>query len=67
MTGTRTPPQSVTFFKTKEAADAMRANILDHCDDASPDEYEVMESEGRPGCYVINVIDTEDGFVLGRL
>ncbi len=57
--------QSITFFKTQAAAEKMVEGFI--ADGADAAEYAVIEAKGRPGFFIIQVLDAEDGFVLGTI
>lgn len=58
-----TASSTITFFKNKAAADAMVAKG----EMTEEEGFFVAEAVGRPGWYVIEVRDTDDGLRLGYL
>lgn len=55
--------KSITFFKTEAAARALAAKG----EMTEEDGFFVAPAVGRPGNFVIEVRDTDDGLLLGYL
>ncbi len=58
-----TVDKSITFFKSEAAAKA----IVTKGDMTEADGFFVAPAKARPGIFVIEVRDTDDGFLLGYL
>lgn len=58
-----TSAKTITFFNTEAAAVALAAKG----EMTEADGFFVVPSIGRPGKFVIEVRDTDDGLVLGTL
>ena len=54
--------QSITFFASIESATKMA-----EVNGGAADGFVVAPAVGRPGKFVVKVLDTEDGFHLGHL
>ena len=57
-----TASQSITFFSTAEAAEAMA-----EANGGAAEGFVAAPAKGRPGKFVVQVLDTDDGFLLGYL
>ena len=53
--------QSITFFRSEDAARALAAKG----DMIEEDGFFIAPAKGRPGSFVIEVRDTDDGLLLG--
>jgi hypothetical protein len=55
--------KSITFFNSEAAAIAMTVKG----DMTEAEGFYVVPAVGRPGCFVIEFRDPEDGFVIGNI
>lgn len=60
---TQTITQTITFFKTCAAAEALAAKG----EMTEAEGFFIAEAKGRAGWFVIEVRDTDDGLLLGYL
>ena len=54
--------QSITFFPSFESAKKVA-----HANGGADEGFVVAPAQGRPGKFVVQVIDTDDGLILGTL
>lgn len=54
--------QSIIFFPNEKAATDMA-----HVNGGEREGFRAAPAKGRPGKYVVEVIDTDDGLLLGYL